>query len=68
MHLLVAGLPGMPNAFPTYFFGVTATVLGDLDEDGVDNMAVGAYGDDDGGSIRGAVWILMDQLEEGWSA
>ncbi len=33
--------------------------LGDLDGDGVPDLAVGALGDDDGGSERGAVWILF---------
>lgn len=33
--------------------------LGDLDLDGVVDMAVGAPGDDDGGSDRGAVWVLL---------
>ena len=33
--------------------------LGDLDGDGVADLAVGAYGDDDGGSGRGAVYILF---------
>ena len=33
--------------------------LGDLDGDGVEDMAVGAIGDDDGGNNRGAVWILF---------
>ncbi len=37
----------------------TTASLGDLDGDGVGDLAVGAYGDDDGGSGRGAVWILF---------
>ncbi len=38
-------------------FGTVAS-LGDLDGDGVGDLAVGAIGDDDGGSNRGAVWVL----------
>jgi len=41
------------------FFGRSVASLGDLNEDGVTDLAVGANGDDDGGSIRGAVWILF---------
>ena len=33
--------------------------MGDLDGDGVGDLAVGAYRDDDGGDARGAVWILF---------
>ncbi len=40
-------------------FGNSVTALGDLDGDGVDDMAVGAWGDDDGGENRGAVWVLL---------
>ncbi len=41
------------------FFGGSMASLGDLDGDGVGDLAVGAIGDDDGGNIRGAVWILF---------
>jgi hypothetical protein len=41
------------------FFGVSASSLGDLDGDGVTDLAVGAYYDDDGGTNRGAVWVLF---------
>ena len=40
-------------------FGVSVGSLGDLDGDGVDDLAVGAAFDDDGGMDRGAVWILF---------
>ncbi|MBU8922299.1 MAG: FG-GAP repeat protein [Bacteroidales bacterium] len=41
------------------FFGSSLGELGDLDGDGVEDLAVGAFGDDDGGSSRGALWILF---------
>ena len=40
-------------------FGQSVASLGDLDGDGVGDLAVGAYGDDDGGNNHGAVWILF---------
>ena len=38
--------------------GASLSGLGDLDGDGLVDLAVGAPGDDDGGANRGAVWIL----------
>lgn len=42
-------------------FGRSLTSMGDLDADGVVDVAVGAYGDDDGSPLgnNGAVWILF---------
>lgn len=40
-------------------FGQSVTNLGDLNNDGVTDLAVGAPLDDDGGADRGAVWILF---------
>lgn len=39
-------------------FGITVTGIGDLDRDGVPDIAVGAYADDDGGDGRGAVYVI----------
>ncbi len=41
------------------FFGTAVASLGDLDNDGVIDLAVGTARDDDGGPARGAVWILF---------
>eukprot|EP00928_Gymnodinium_smaydae_P097340 TRINITY_DN8803_c0_g1_i2.p1 TRINITY_DN8803_c0_g1~~TRINITY_DN8803_c0_g1_i2.p1 ORF type:complete len:743 (-),score=108.65 TRINITY_DN8803_c0_g1_i2:108-2276(-) len=40
-------------------FGTSIANLGDLDGDGIIDLAVGAPFDGDGGPIRGAVWILF---------
>ncbi len=40
-------------------FARSIDVIGDLDGDGVQDLAVGAIGDDDGGNNTGAVWILF---------
>ncbi|MBT3029354.1 MAG: hypothetical protein B6D72_15230 [gamma proteobacterium symbiont of Ctena orbiculata] len=40
-------------------FGSALTEIGDLDDDGVVDLAVGVSGDDDGGSDRGGLWILF---------
>jgi hypothetical protein len=43
-------------------FGVGAVSVGDLDGDGFEDLAVGANGDDTGGSKRGAVYILFGKM------
>jgi hypothetical protein len=44
------------------YFGTSAASLGDLDGDGVTDLAVGAKADGDGGTTRGAVWVLFRQV------
>lgn len=39
--------------------GSSVVSLGDIDGDNISDIAVGAFLDDDGGSDRGAVWILF---------
>ncbi|MCH8904404.1 MAG: FG-GAP repeat protein [Bacteroidetes bacterium] len=41
------------------YFGTSIAPLGDINGDGIMDLAIGAEGDDDGGSFRGAVWILF---------
>lgn len=55
---IASGLNGGPTLADNDFFGVSLTSLGDLDGDGVVDLAVGAAGDDTGGAGCGAVYIL----------
>ena len=41
------------------WFGGSIARIGDLDNDGVDDLAIGAKADAGGGSTRGAVWVLF---------
>ena len=47
------------------YFGYSVAALGDLDGDGVADLAVGAPFDNDGGAFKGAVWILLPWLPLG---
>ena len=40
-------------------FGIAAVGLGDLDGDGVGDLAIGADKDDTGGTDRGALWVVF---------
>ena len=51
------GLTGPLDGFDLFGHGVAS--IGDLDGDGINDLAIGAYQDDDGGSSRGAVYILF---------
>ena len=42
-------------------FGSALANAGDMNGDGVDDLAVGAEADDDGGSLRGTLWVLFMQ-------
>ena len=41
------------------YFGLAACGIGDLDSDGIEDIVVGAPNDDDGGTNRGAVWVIF---------
>lgn len=40
-------------------FGASVAAIGDLDGDGIPDVVTGAYADDDGGTDRGAAWVLF---------
>ena len=48
-----------PYVDPGDLFGIAVAAIDDLDGDGVADMAVGAYGDDEGGLLTGAIWIVF---------
>ncbi|MBZ0171586.1 MAG: integrin alpha, partial [Phycisphaerales bacterium] len=50
---------GFSGALTSDSFGWSVTAMGDLNGDDVVELAVGATGDDDGGTNRGAVWVLF---------
>lgn len=52
-----------PGLDPHDRLGCSVASLGDLDGDGVVDLAVGARGDDDGLTSAGAVWILFLQSD-----
>ena len=56
---IASGTNGGPTLASGDYFGRCVASLGDLDGDGVTDLAVGAYGDDTGGYNRGAVHLLL---------
>jgi hypothetical protein len=53
------GVGGFTGTLGDDSFGAAVASLGDLNGDGVADLAVGAPDDDDGGPSRGAIWILF---------
>ncbi len=47
-----------PALFPNDYFGSSIANIGDINDDGTNDIAVGAYGDDAGGSAQGTVHII----------
>lgn len=56
---LSSGINGMPTVTNAHYLGSSLACIGDLDGDGLPELAVGATGDDTGGTNRGAVYVLF---------
>jgi hypothetical protein len=56
---IASGIGGGPTLANADYFGRAVASLGDLNGDGITDLAVGAYQDDTGGNGRGAVHILL---------
>jgi hypothetical protein len=56
---IASGIGGGPTLAFADRFGLAVAGLGDLDGDGINDLAVGAIGDDTGGTYRGAVHVLL---------
>jgi hypothetical protein len=53
-----------PLTDPGDLFGISIAPVGDLDGDGIVDLAVGAYCDDEGGFMTGAIWILFMNADQ----
>jgi hypothetical protein len=56
---IASGVGGGQSILAGDRFGTSMASIGDLDGDGVADLAVGALGDDTGGAYRGAVHVLL---------
>ena len=56
-------LNGGPTLVADDYFGSSAVAVGDLDRDGITDLAVGAMNDDTGGTDRGALYVLFMQAD-----
>jgi hypothetical protein len=56
---IASGIGGGPPLVTRDRFGSAVASIGDLDGDEITDLAVGAAGDDTGGSYRGAVYVLF---------
>ena len=64
-HQKISALSGWLTALMTsyYYFGRSSCSIDDLNSDGKRELVVGAFGNDDGGTDRGAVHVLFMTVE-----
>ncbi len=60
---IASGTNGGPTLVNNDYFGTSIANIGDLNGDGINDVAVGAYSDDTGGADRGAVHILFMNVD-----
>jgi len=53
------GVSGGPTLAANDLYGISIAAIGDLDGNGVTDLAIGAAGDDTGGTNRGAVYVTL---------
>lgn len=58
-RVIAEGMSGFTGDLNWDRFGTAFGKIGDLDDDGVPDLAVGAHADDEAGLNHGAVWILF---------
>jgi len=56
---IASGTNGGPTLADSDQFGISVANIGDLNGNGVTDLAVGSFGDDTGGTDRGATYILF---------
>ena len=56
---ITSGLNGGPTLAANDLYGISIAAIGDLDGNGVTDLAIGAAGDDTGGTNRGAVYVTL---------
>lgn len=57
--VLSSGKNGIPTLATDDFFGTTVDNIGDIDQNGVDDLLVGSQFDDDGATNSGSIYLLM---------
>lgn len=57
--VIYTGANGFEEDLKSYSFGSSITNIGDIDGNGINDLAVGGYKDDDAGLDKGAIWLIL---------